>query len=95
MANALYDKLSFNGYHVTVWNHETRTVEEHKFPTYDSVMDRGWRTSGDPFPSAETFAEDLFDVYGDCVGKIVDNVGNVLYDKMSEMRELEDEMSRY
>ena len=95
MTDPLYDKLSFNGFHVTYWNHETRCVEEQHFPTYDSVMDRGWRKSGEPFPSAETFAEDLFNVYGDHVGKIVDNAGNVLLDDMAEMQVLEEEMHRY
>jgi hypothetical protein len=88
-------KLTFNGFHVTYWNHETRMVEEQHFPTYDSVMDRGWRKAGEPFPSAETFAEDLFNVYGDHVGKVVDNAGNVLLDRMSEMQALEEEPHHY
>ena len=85
MTNPLYDKLSFNGFNVTVWNHETRCVEEKQFPTYDSVIARGFTKDGDAFPDAETFAEGLFNVYGDQVGMIKDNLGNVLLDDMVQM----------
>lgn len=90
MADAVYSKLAFNGYHVTFWNHETHTIEEKIYPTYDSVMARGWGKYNEPFPSPEDFAEDLFNVYGDCVGKITDTQGHILYDKMQEMFDTQD-----
>lgn len=90
MADAVYSKLAFNGYQVTYWNHETRCIEEKSYPAYESVMDRGWGKNNEPFPSPEEFAEDLFNVYGDCVGKILDNAGHVLYDKMQEMFDMQD-----
>lgn len=91
MTDPVYDKLAFNGFHVTFWNHESRIIQEQHFPTAAKVHARGF----EEIPSAESFAEDLFDVYGDCVGKIVDNSGTVLYDNMQEMRDLEEEMSRW
>lgn len=88
-------KLAFNGYHVTYWNHETRRVEKQSFATTKEVMNRGWEKHGEPFPSPEVFAEDLFNVFGDCVGEIVDNAGVVLLNNLVEMNDLNTEMSRY
>lgn len=95
MSNELFNKLAFNGFHVTYYNHESRVVEKKIFPTYDSVMDRGWRESGEPFPTAQIFAEDLFDVFGDVVGEVKDNAGNVLYDNMLEMNEAYESISNW
>ena len=86
-------KLSFNGYHVTFFNHEGRTINEQNFPTYESVVERGFTKDGSAFPDARTFAEDLFNVYGDFVGMIKDNAGYILLDKMQEMLDLEREVS--
>jgi hypothetical protein len=91
MTDQIYNKLAFNGYHVVYWNHETRLCESQSFPTYASVMERGWGTGQKCFPTPEEFAEALFDVYGDCVGGISDNNQNVLYDNMETMFELSNE----
>lgn len=88
MTDPLYDKLAFNGFHVVYWNHETRRIEYKEFPTYQSVMDRKF----EEIPSAEVFATDLFDVFGDCVGSITDNRGVILYNNLAEMRQIELDM---
>lgn len=88
-------KLAFNGYIVTWWSHETRLVETTEYPTVASVMAMGWGQKNEPFPDVESFAEDLYNVYGDCVGLVKDNAGNVLLDNQVEMNDLNAEMSRW
>lgn len=94
-SGAMLAKLAFNGYHVTWWSHETRNVQTNDYPTVISVMSMGWAQNNEPFPDAKTFAEDLYNVFGDCVGMVKDNAGNVLLDNMMEMNDLNAEMSRY
>lgn len=75
--------VDFNGYHVTFWDHETRDIEEHHFPNGIDILKRGFTEDG--FPDAETFAEDLYEIFGDRVGTIKDNDGKVLLDRHTEM----------
>jgi hypothetical protein len=89
----LYNKLQFSGFCVTFYNHESRIIEHQNFPTVESVLARKFTLA--EFPSAEDFAEDLFNVYGDCVGKVTDNAGNVLFDNMDEMNDLYESMNNY
>lgn len=85
MSQAVYNKLQFNGFHVMFYNHESRELENQHFPTADHVLARGF---DDGFPSVQEFVDDLFDVFGDCVGKVLDNNDVVLYDNWAEMYEL-------
>ena len=86
MSEPILAKLAFNGYNVTYHNHESRNIEEDKYPTVQSVLNR--KFSPEEFPSAEDFAEDLYRVFGDTVGVITDNDGVVLYENMKEMKEM-------
>jgi len=79
---AMMNKLSFNGFHGQVWDHEQRFVEEFSYPTIESIEARGFT---DGFPNVYDFVDGLYDIYGDCVGIVKDNEGNILYDNMDEM----------
>jgi len=86
--NALQNKLAFNRFHVTFYNHESRVIEKQSFPTVEKVLARKFTL--EEFPDAKTFAENLFDVFGDVVGMIKDNRDNVLYNNMEEMQDIYD-----
>jgi len=86
---AMLNKLSFNGFHGKVWDHELRFVEDFSFPTPESIEARGFT---DGFPNVYDFVDSLYDGYGDCVGIVKDNAGNVLYDNMSEMNRYNDDI---
>jgi hypothetical protein len=90
VSDPLYNKLAFNGFVVLWWNHNTRTLETNRL-TQDSLVARGF----DGIPSIKELVQDLYEVYGDVVGKVssFDNV--VLYDNMVEMLAIEKEMSIY
>jgi hypothetical protein len=90
--NTLINKLAFNGFHVTVWDHEQRQITNLSYPDISDITSLGWNES---FPDAAELAEGLFDVYGDCVGMITDNSGQVLYDNMEAMNNIHAEMSTY
>lgn len=81
--------MSFNGYIVTFFNHETQDTETEKFLTKESVMERGF----EEFPDAETFAENLFQIYGDYVKEVVDNDGSVLFENEEQYNEVVAEWS--
>lgn len=82
-SNPILNKLAFNGFHVTVWDHETREIRVDAFPTMESVRKRGFQDA--EFPDAEDFAEGLYNVFGDRVGQIKDNDGRTIYDDWEAM----------
>lgn len=84
-SSAILAKLAFNGFHVTYYDHEERIVRTQSFPTVDTVLARKFTL--DEFPSAEDFAEDLFNVFGDVVGMVKDNNEVVLLDNMEGMND--------
>lgn len=82
---SMLNKLSFNGFHGEYYDHEERFTREFHFPTTESIEARGFT---DGFPNVYDFVDGLYDVYGDCVGIVKDNAGNVLYDNVAEMTKI-------
>lgn len=73
---------NFNGFIVEFWNHETRFMEANFYNTIDDVMSKGF----EEFPTVEDFIDDLYEIYGDMVGRVTDNNGTVIYDNYNEMK---------
>jgi hypothetical protein len=85
--------MEFNGFHVFFLNHETTQEEEQRFPTVDSVLERGFAL--DQFPSSDEFATDLFEIYGDIVKHVLDNNGNMLWDNSKAYEENKADIYRF
>jgi len=78
--------MAFNGYIVTFYNHEQCIIDTDIYTTEEGVMAVGF----EELPDAETLVGDAYDIYGDIVGKVTDQDGLVLYDKMAEMQSIAD-----
>ena len=89
---SIYNKVRFNGFHVTYFNHERNVIDQQSFPDAKDVEARGFT---DGFPDARSFAEDLYNVFGDEVGLVVDNAGAILYDKRADMHRTYDELNNW
>jgi hypothetical protein len=81
----VHNSTEFDGFVVEFWDNKTRRIETESFPTRESVLARGFCSEGEEFPDAETFAEDLYEIFGHRVGTVKDNQGRLLLNRREEM----------
>jgi len=90
---AIISLLDFNGWHVTFYNHEQRSIDLFDYFTVEEVRARGWQYN--QFPTLEEFIDGLFESWGDVVGRVDDNLGNLLYSNMEEIMEVYHDVNDY
>ena len=93
MSDSVKNRQAFNGYHVTFYDHNACIIDTDHYPEAIDIK-RRWHPD-DEFPSATDVADDMYDVFGDITGKIVDNDGNVLVDRMALMEYAYNEATRW